>query len=135
MPTALIVGATRGLGYQLAEQYAQKNGYSVTGTARSGPPKETHSNISWISGVDIATEGAGQTIVDGLKGVKQNVTIITAGFFIKESMVNCSGITVMCATANFFTGMYRKSFLLACTCLRCVEAFSPSIQSSSEIAL
>ncbi|KAK0899519.1 hypothetical protein LTR91_017063 [Friedmanniomyces endolithicus] len=84
MPNVLIIGATRGLGYQIALQYAQRE-YSVTGTARSAPPKETHHDIHWISGVDVATEAAGKTISEGLKGHKQDLVIITAGFFGKES--------------------------------------------------
>ncbi|KAK0256842.1 hypothetical protein LTR91_011008 [Friedmanniomyces endolithicus] len=84
MPNVLIIGATRGLGYQIALQYAQRE-CSVTGTARSGPPKETHHDIHWISGVDVATEAAGQKIAQGLKGHKQDLVIITAGVFGKES--------------------------------------------------
>ena len=84
MPNVLIVGATRGLGYEIAKQYAQRE-YSVTGTARSGPPKDAHHDIHWISGVDIAEEHAGKTVSDGLKGRKQDVVIITAGYFPRES--------------------------------------------------
>lgn len=85
MPNAIVVGATRGLGRELAEHYAQKE-YSVWGTARSGPPKDTKGRIRWISGVDIAEEKAGNTIVSGLEGEKQDIVIISAGFFVKESL-------------------------------------------------
>ncbi|KAK3071017.1 hypothetical protein LTR53_009413 [Teratosphaeriaceae sp. CCFEE 6253] len=85
MPNVLIVGATRGLGYQLAKQYAQRED-SVTGTARSSKPKDAHHDIHWLTGVDIATESAGATIAAGLKGHKQDLVIITAGYFGKESL-------------------------------------------------
>lgn len=85
MPNVLVVGATRGLGREIAQQYAQIE-YSVFGTARSGPPKDAHHDVHWISGVDIAQESAGKTIVDGLKGHKQDIVIISAGFFVKESL-------------------------------------------------
>ncbi|KAK5125146.1 hypothetical protein LTR85_000822 [Meristemomyces frigidus] len=84
MPNVLVVGPTRGLGYQLAKQYAQRE-YSVTGTARSGPPKDAHHDIHWISGIDVAEESAGKKIVEALKGHKQDLVILTAGFFGKES--------------------------------------------------
>ncbi|KAK4540875.1 hypothetical protein LTR36_008817 [Oleoguttula mirabilis] len=84
MPNVLIIGATRGLGYQLAKQYAQRE-FSVTGTARSAPPKDAHHDIHWISGVDVAEESAGKKITAGLKGHKQDLVILTAGYFGKES--------------------------------------------------
>lgn len=84
MPNVLIVGATRGLGAEVAQRYAKAE-YSVTGTARSTPGKDLHHDINWISNVDIAEETAGKTITDGLKGHKQDIVIITAGFFPKES--------------------------------------------------
>ncbi|KAK3677344.1 hypothetical protein LTR78_002882 [Recurvomyces mirabilis] len=84
MPNVLVVGATRGLGYEIAKRYASLE-YSVTGTARSGPPEHAHHDIQWISGVDVATEEAGKKIAEGLKGHKQDIVIITAGFFGKES--------------------------------------------------
>lgn len=85
MPNVLVVGATRGLGREIVKQYAHK-GYSVFGTARSGPPKDDRDNVNWISGVDIGEQTAGQTIVDGLGGQKVDVLIISAGFFVKESL-------------------------------------------------
>ncbi|KAK3112868.1 hypothetical protein LTR53_010390 [Teratosphaeriaceae sp. CCFEE 6253] len=85
MPNVLIVGATRGLGYRLAKQYAQRED-SVTGTARSSKPKDAHHDIHWLTGVDISTESAGATIAAGLKGHKQDLVIITAGYFGKESL-------------------------------------------------
>lgn len=85
MPNVLIVGATRGLGRQLAEQYAAA-GNSVHGTARSTrTPEDSHEKVQWISGVDIAQEKAGKTIATGLKGQKQDLVIITAGYFATES--------------------------------------------------
>nr|POF15255.1 dehydrogenase/reductase sdr family member 7b [Quercus suber] len=84
MPNALIVGATRGLGFELAKYY-HGLGYRVTGTARSSTPKDVPREISWISGVDVSEQSAGKTIVEGLKGTKQDVVILTAGFFGKES--------------------------------------------------
>ncbi|CZT15241.1 probable oxidoreductase, short chain dehydrogenase/reductase family superfamily [Ramularia collo-cygni] len=84
MPSVLIVGATRGLGLELVKQYAAKN-YTVSGTARSNPAKDAPDSIHWISGVDVAEETAGRKIAEGLKGQKQDIVIISAGYFGKES--------------------------------------------------
>lgn len=84
MPSVLIVGATRGLGLELARQYVTKS-YTVTGTARSNPAKDAPDNVQWISGVDVAEEAAGRKIAEGLKGQKQDIVIISAGYFGKES--------------------------------------------------
>ncbi|KAF2767878.1 oxidoreductase [Teratosphaeria nubilosa] len=84
MPNVLIVGATRGLGYELTQQYI-RNGYTVFGTARS-EPKKPDPKVHWITGVDVAEKSAGQKIVSGLKGQHQDIVIITAGYFPKESL-------------------------------------------------
>lgn len=86
MPSVLVVGATRGLGYELAKQYASQGLHRVTGTARSGPPEDADPGIQWISGVDVAEESAGKVIVDGLKGQAQDIVIYSAGYFPKESL-------------------------------------------------
>lgn len=85
MPNILIVGATRGLGAELAKHYAANSSNTVTGTARSTPKDTLHPAITWISGIDIATEPAGRTLVSSLKGAKQDVVVVVAGFFPKET--------------------------------------------------
>lgn len=84
MPNVLIVGATRGLGFELAKQYAAK-GHNVTGTARSSTPKDAPDGINWITGIDVAEESAGSKIAEGLKVQAQDIVIISAGYFGKES--------------------------------------------------
>ena len=85
MPSALIVGATRGLGYELAKHYAS-NSYTTYGTARSSPPKDASKEIKWINNVDVAGPTAGQSIVDGLGSDKPDIIILAAGYLHKESL-------------------------------------------------
>jgi len=85
MPNALIVGATRGLGFELTKRYLEK-GYSVTGTARSKVPENAPEAVNWITGVDVSEEDAGNHIVHGLKDNSPDVVVINAGFFVKESL-------------------------------------------------
>ncbi|GAM83143.1 hypothetical protein ANO11243_011290 [Dothideomycetidae sp. 11243] len=90
MPSVLIVGATRGLGFELAKQYSQQSNTTVYGTARKSTPEDASTDIKWISGVDLMEESSSKTLIDGLH--KQgsatttlDVVIITAGYFGKES--------------------------------------------------
>lgn len=86
MPTVLIVGATRGLGSELAKQYASQPNHSVTGTSRSNDhPQGFPEAVRWVTGVDVSQQSAGWTITDGLQGQAQDVVIISAGYFGKES--------------------------------------------------
>lgn len=82
--SVLIIGATRGLGYELAKYYVSK-GDTVFGTARSSPPQDADKQIHWITGVDVAEEGAGKKVADGLKNHKVDLVIIAAGYFGKET--------------------------------------------------
>lgn len=85
MPTALIVGATRGLGCELAKQYVER-GYTVFGTARSSIPDSAPKNVEWIKGIDLTKEDAAKTLTSGIsKGTKIDIVIVSAGFFGKES--------------------------------------------------
>lgn len=84
MPTVLIVGATRGLGLNLAKRYAAR-GDTVYGTARSEPPRDAPPEIKWIPNIDISEESAGSALVKSLNGQKLDTVILTAGYFGKES--------------------------------------------------
>jgi NAD(P)-dependent dehydrogenase (short-subunit alcohol dehydrogenase family) len=82
----LIIGATRGLGKALADQYISL-GAVVYGTARKPVTDgDSAAAIKWISGVDVGTEGAAKTIVDGYKESSPiDLLLVSAGFFGKES--------------------------------------------------
>ncbi|THW68008.1 NAD(P)-binding protein [Aureobasidium pullulans] len=80
MPTVLVVGATRGLGLELAKQYAER-GDTVYGTARSSKPEDAPSNINWIDGIDVAEESAGSKLAKALDGQKLDTVILAAGYF------------------------------------------------------
>ena len=85
MSKVLIVGASRGLGFELAKQYAEK-GDHVFATARSDQyPNTGPINITYISGIDVAKEDAGSKIVSTIKEQSLQTVIITAGYFATES--------------------------------------------------
>lgn len=85
MPNVLVIGASRGLGAALVEQYS--NGSTVFATSRSQAP-ESKGSIIYIGGIDVATENAGQVLVSSLKHHSTSIldiVIITAGYFGTES--------------------------------------------------
>ncbi|KAF2155309.1 NAD(P)-binding protein [Myriangium duriaei CBS 260.36] len=85
MPTVLIVGGTRGLGYELAKQYSQHPNTTVYATARKSKPDNAPASIKWVSGIDLTEETSPQTLVDALHGVTVDIVVISAGYFGKES--------------------------------------------------
>ena len=84
MPTVLVVGATRGLGCELAKLYA-RDGNTVIGTSRSSH-STSETDIAWISGIDIASKDASAKLAAGCKKYAPiDIVIVTAGFFGTES--------------------------------------------------
>ena len=82
--SVLVVGATRGLGAELAKKYAA-NGTHAFATGRSDKNPGLGKNITFIPNVDVAKEEAGSKLAKAIDGKKLDTVIITAGFFVKES--------------------------------------------------
>lgn len=86
MYTALVVGASRGLGLELAKTLHARNA-KVFATTRSPPSDDAFpKDISVISGIDVGQEDAGSKIVRALSGTKVDVAIINAGLFKPETL-------------------------------------------------
>lgn len=87
MSTVLVIGASRGLGASLVKKYAGNSNNFVFATSRSAEAPESTQNISYIPGIDVASESAGATLVSHLKPAKRSLAtvIITAGYFGTES--------------------------------------------------
>lgn len=84
MPTSLVIGASRGLGLELAKALHAK-GNTVFATVRSPPPPQTFPDgVNVIPSVDVGTEDAGKAVVEGLKGSKIDLVVINAGYFKTE---------------------------------------------------
>jgi NAD(P)-dependent dehydrogenase (short-subunit alcohol dehydrogenase family) len=85
MVIALVIGATRGLGRRVADHYVS-TGATVFGTARKQPEDKASGSIKWLSGVDVSTPTAGETIINNYKeSLPIDVLVVSAGFFGKES--------------------------------------------------
>jgi len=82
----LIVGASRGLGASLVQQYASTSSH-VFGTSRSAKAPDSSKNISYIPNIDVAKEDAGPQLVKAIKPTSRSLdtVIITAGYFATET--------------------------------------------------
>lgn len=99
MPNALIIGASRGLGYELAIAL-RADGHTVFATVRSKQSNSLPSDITVISDVDISKEDAGSKVVEGLKGTKLDLVIVNAGVFKTEvSQRSLHGTTLNICTS------------------------------------
>ena len=83
--SVLIVGASRGLGASLTQQYA-RHGH-VFATSRSSTTPESSKNVTYIPSIDVASEDAGLTLANHIRehGKTLDVVIITAGYFATET--------------------------------------------------
>ncbi|KAF7522203.1 hypothetical protein G7054_g12222 [Neopestalotiopsis clavispora] len=86
MPSALIVGGTRGLGAELVKQYASKGSGQVFGTTRSSSkPDGFPDSVKWLSNLDLTKSTVADDLTKQLKGEKPlDTVIIAAGRFTTE---------------------------------------------------
>lgn len=71
MVTALIVGATRGLGASLTKQYAAQEANTVYATSRSSTtPKDFPDKVQWVSNIDLTKPTVGDELAKQLEGKK-----------------------------------------------------------------
>ncbi|KAI0172668.1 oxidoreductase [Hypoxylon sp. FL1284] len=85
MASALIIGATRGLGAALVREYSARS-TSVFATTRSDvAPGGFPNGVEWLSHIDLTKSNVGHNLTGQLKGAKPlDVVIINAGRFTTE---------------------------------------------------
>ncbi|KPM39176.1 hypothetical protein AK830_g7389 [Neonectria ditissima] len=86
MSSALIVGATRGLGASVVKQYIAR-GSTVYGTMRStSAPEGFPAQVKWLPGIDLTDSKVGDKLVStlGPEARPLGVVIISAGYFSTE---------------------------------------------------
>jgi len=85
MPKVLVVGASRGLGAEMAKKYAADAESTVLATSRSENTKD-FDNVKWIPNIDVAAKEAGAKLAEGCKSHGAlDIVIITAGYFATET--------------------------------------------------
>lgn len=85
MSTALITGANRGIGLELARQLADK-GWEVVGACREGSAELGALGVRVESGVDVTSDEAVAGLAGRLEGVKLDLLINNAGLLTRESL-------------------------------------------------
>lgn len=89
MPTILVVGATRGLGASIVQEYAADVNNHVLATARASKPPSSTKNITYIPSIDLESPEAGSNVLKFLETQSifhLDIVIITAGYFATESL-------------------------------------------------
>ncbi|KAI2614950.1 oxidoreductase [Hypoxylon sp. NC1633] len=86
MTSALIIGATRGLGAALVKGYASQSSGTVFASTRSGTaPSGFPSGVKWLPNIDLTKPDVGDALTSQLKGQKPlDVVVINAGRFMTE---------------------------------------------------
>lgn len=79
----LIVGASRGLGAELAKKYGA-SGTHTFATGRSDKGPDLGKNVTYVPKIDVSKEEAGSELAGAIKG-KLSTVIITAGYFGLET--------------------------------------------------
>ena len=68
MPTALVTGANRGIGFELTRQLKEK-GWNVIGACRSSSEALDNLGVRVEAGVDVSSEESVQALAERLEGV------------------------------------------------------------------
>jgi NAD(P)-dependent dehydrogenase (short-subunit alcohol dehydrogenase family) len=84
LPTIVVTGAGRGLGLELARQYAQ-DGWRVIGTVRNSAPALTEAGAETLT-VDVTNTAEVKDLSLKLKGVPIDVLFCNAGIIGKRGM-------------------------------------------------
>lgn len=107
MANILIIGATRGLGASLANNYASQESTTVYGTTRAATgPSNLNEKIVWIPNIDVAEEGVGRKLVNQL-GMLGGGGGMVEGGRVTFDVVVCAPILLSCTR--------RRQYLESCT--------------------
>src|SRR6202021_83795 len=104
----LLIGASRGLGFALAEEYL-KRGWHVVATERSGTTSQLHTLLEAADGrleidtLDITYPDQGAALRTRLASRKFDMLFVNAGIGIREMIADVS-------TAEFIRMMVTKPF-------------------------
>ena len=85
MSSVLVVGASRGIGLELARQF-QRRGDSVVATCRTPSPDLDKLGVRTISGLDVADETSVRRMAEQLQGVNLDVVVHNAGIGLNDAL-------------------------------------------------
>jgi len=121
--TAVITGANRGIGLELARNYAQK-GYAVVGVCRQTSDELTNLAAEVIEGVDVTQAEGIAELITSLNGKKIDLLINNAGLLADEKLGELD-----------FDSIRQQMEINAYAPLRFTEALLPNLKQGSKVAL
>jgi hypothetical protein len=102
MPTVLVVGATRGLGASLVNQYASNKDTTVFGTTRkaAGPSdSKFNEKIVWVPNIDVSEDSCGRNLVNQLGSLGGGGGMVEGGVHAFDVVVSllcaCNGLSIV----------------------------------------
>lgn len=94
MKTALITGASRGIGLALCKHYLAK-GWQVIGVCRQSSAELEQSGAEVIAGVDVTSEAAIRQLKQALGNRQLDLVVNNAGVFRNESLGNLDSQSII----------------------------------------
>ena len=94
MATVLITGANRGIGLELARQYAER-GDDVVAACRASNPDLDATGATVIDGIDVGDDGGANRLAEELKGQGIDVLINNAGILRSDTLSSVDYDTMM----------------------------------------
>ncbi|PVY76478.1 short-subunit dehydrogenase [Tamilnaduibacter salinus] len=122
MSTVLITGANRGIGLELARQFAAR-GDDVIGVCRHSSPELDATASQVVSGIDVTGEADVHTVSESLEGRSLDLLINNAGLLQDEKLGEID-----------FDSIRTQMEINAYAPLRVVEALLPNLRSGSKVA-
>ncbi|WP_028671794.1 SDR family oxidoreductase [Saccharospirillum impatiens] len=123
MKQALITGANRGIGLELARHYAG-NGWQVIGVCRQSSPELESVAKQVVQGIDVTEEKSIETLVSAIAGESIELLINNAGLLQDDQLGNID-----------FDSIRSQMEINAYAPLRVTEALLPNMVAGGKIAL
>lgn len=123
MSTALVIGASRGIGLELARQLAAR-GDRVIATCRGHGDALDALGVRVLDGVDVTDDAAVARLVDALRDTPPDIVIHNAGILEGDRLDSVS-----------FDAMRRQFEVNALGPLRVVRALAPILREGARIGL
>ena len=123
MKTALITGANRGIGLEIAKQLQNKN-YKVIAACRKSSQELDKLNVQVETGFDVADEISVKQLADKLKHIKIDLLINNAGILSSMDLDSLD-----------YDAMRQQFEVNTLGPLRVSESFIPNLSKGSKIAI
>jgi NAD(P)-dependent dehydrogenase (short-subunit alcohol dehydrogenase family) len=123
MPTAVITGANRGIGLELARQFSAR-GDTVIAVCRKSSPELASLDVRVESGIDVGQAIAAPELASRLHGTAIDILVNNAGIFLHEDLSDMN-----------FERIEQQLEVNALGPLRVTKALLPRMKSGGKIAI